>query len=98
MYDSGHILSNRVTECAHPLEGYWAAPDTHTEMLWVFERKSEQMRCEIRRDGAGAGYEMLVTSADGSQRMERFADTGALIKRTLDFQRELLETGWRQPK
>jgi hypothetical protein len=67
-------------------------------MLWIFERKGERMRCEIRRDGSGAGYEMLVTKPDGSQRMERFEDTGALIKRTLDFQRELMETGWRQPK
>jgi hypothetical protein len=67
-------------------------------MLWVFERKDEQMRCEIRREGVGAGYEMIVTNADGSQRMELFEETAALIKRTLEFQRELLETGWRQPK
>jgi hypothetical protein len=67
-------------------------------MLWIFERQGEQMRCEIRRDGVGAGYEMIVTNADGSQRMDRFDDTGELIKRTLEFQRELMETGWRQPK
>ena len=67
-------------------------------MLWVFERKGEQMRCEIRRDAEGAGYEMIVTNADGSQRMERFEETEGLIKRTLEFQRELMETGWRQPK
>ena len=66
-------------------------------MLWVFERKDEQMRCEIRREGAGPGYEMIVTNPDGSQRMERFDETSALIKRTLEFQRELLESGWRQP-
>ena len=41
---------------------------------------------------------MIVTSPDGSQRMERFEETSDLIKRTLDLQRELLETGWRQPK
>ena len=68
------------------------------DMLWVFELKGDQMRCEIRREGVGAGYEMIVTSPDGSQRMERFEETGALIKRTLEFQRELMETGWRQPK
>lgn len=68
------------------------------EMLWIFERKGEQMRCEIRRDGSGSGYEMIVSSPDGSQRMEKFDDISALIKRTLDFQRDLLENGWRQPK
>jgi hypothetical protein len=67
-------------------------------MLWVFERQGEQMRCEIRREGAGTGFEMIVTTPDGSQRMERFGETNDLIKRTLDLQRELLESGWRQPK
>ena len=72
--------------------------DRAAEMLWIFERKGEQMRCEIRREGTGSGYEMIVTSPDGSQRMERFEETNDLIKRTLDLQRELLESGWRQPK
>jgi hypothetical protein len=67
-------------------------------MLWIFERKGERMRCEIRRDGDGTGYEMIVTSNDGSQRMEKFMDTSDLIKRTMDFQRDLLESEWRQPK
>jgi hypothetical protein len=67
-------------------------------MLWIFEREGEQMSCEIRREGAGSGYEIILTSPDGSQRMERFAETTDLIKRSLDLQGELLETGWRQPK
>jgi hypothetical protein len=67
-------------------------------MLWIFERKGEHMRCEIHRDSEGSGYEMIVTRADGSQVMERFDETDALIRRTLEFQRELMETGWRQPK
>jgi hypothetical protein len=66
-------------------------------MLWIFERKGQQMRCEIRREGAGTGFEMIVTTADGSQRMERFDETHDLIRRTLDLQREMLESGWRQP-
>jgi hypothetical protein len=67
-------------------------------MLWIFERKGEQMRCEIRREREGPGYEMIVTSPDGSQRMERFEETNDLIKGALGLQRELLESGWRQPK
>jgi hypothetical protein len=67
-------------------------------MLWIFERKGEQMRCEIRREREGSGYEMIVTSPDGSQRMERFEETNDLIKGALGLQRELLESGWRQPK
>ena len=56
------------------------------------------MTCEIRREGDGAGFEMIVTTPDGSQRMETFGETNELIKRTLDLQLELLESGWRQPK
>jgi hypothetical protein len=67
-------------------------------MLWIFERKGELMRCEIRRESDGAGFEMIVTTPDGSQRMERFDETDELIRRTLDLQREMLESGWRQPK
>ena len=67
-------------------------------MLWIFERKGRQMRCEIRREGAGVGFEMIVTTADGSQRMERFDETSELIRRTLELQREMLASGWRQPK
>jgi hypothetical protein len=67
-------------------------------MLWIFERQGEQMTCEIRREGDGAGFEMIVTTPDGSQRMETFGETNELIKRTLDLQLELLESGWRQPK
>ncbi len=66
-------------------------------MLWIFERDGQQMLCEIRR-GDGAGFEMILTSPDGSQRMEQFEETSDLIRRTLDLQRDLLETGWRQPK
>ena len=93
-------MSNRNAVCntAGALSDYLRYTGSSLEMLWVFERKGEQMRCEIRRDAEGAGYEMIVTSADGSQRMERFEETEGLIKRTLEFQRELMETGWRQPK
>ena len=67
-------------------------------MLWTFQRDGQELLCEIRREGVGSGYELIVTSPDGSQRMERFEDTSALIKRTLDFQRDLIEEGWRSPR
>lgn len=67
-------------------------------MLWTFKRNGEQLRCEIRRESIGPGYELIITNPDGSQRMERFDDTAALIKRTLELQRDLIEAGWRAPK
>ncbi len=66
-------------------------------MIWIFERANERLRCEIHRESAGPGYELVVTHPDGSQRMERFEETSALIKRSLDLQMELIEAGWRAP-
>jgi hypothetical protein len=66
-------------------------------MLWIFERHEERLHCEIRRGSEGPGYELIITNPDGSQRMERFEETGALIKRSFDLQRELIESGWRAP-
>jgi hypothetical protein len=67
-------------------------------MLWTFDRAGEQLCCEIRRESGGSGYELVITNPDGSQRMERFEDTPALIKRTLELQRDLIEAGWRSPR
>lgn len=67
-------------------------------MLWTFDRDGEMLRCEIRRDGVGSGYELIITNPDRSQRMERFENTAALIKRSFDLQREFIEAGWRCPK
>jgi len=66
-------------------------------MIWIFERANERLRCEIRREGVGPGFELIITNPDGSQRMERFEDASALIKRSLDFQMELIDAGWRPP-
>ena len=66
-------------------------------MIWIFERANERLRCEIRRETAGPGFELIITNPDGSQRMEQFDDTSALIKRSHDLQLELLAAGWRLP-
>jgi hypothetical protein len=66
-------------------------------MIWIFERGDERLRCEIHRESAGQGFELIITHPDGSHRMERFEDPSALIKRSLDLQMELIEAGWRPP-
>ena len=66
-------------------------------MYWFFERNGERLRWEIRRDAAGAGYELVVTPPGGPEATERFADPTALIERSLALQQSLLDEGWRSP-
>ena len=67
-------------------------------MIWSFEREGATQRCEIRRDIDGQYYELVVTAPDGSEQTERFEDPSALITRSLDVMRGLIDDGWRPPK
>jgi hypothetical protein len=67
-------------------------------MIWSFEREGASQRCEIRRDIDGQYYELVVTGPDGSEQTERFEDPSALIARSLDFMRGLIDDGWRPPQ
>jgi hypothetical protein len=66
-------------------------------MIWSFEREGLTLRCEIRRDLDLQYYEFAVTKSDGSQQVERFEEPTAVIARSIDVMRGLLEDGWRSP-
>ncbi len=66
-------------------------------MIWSFERTGQRLSCEIRRDVDGQYYEFVVTSPDGSERTERYEDPSAVIARSVDVMRGLIEDGWRSP-
>jgi hypothetical protein len=67
-------------------------------MIWSFEREGATRRCEIRREADGLCYEFVTTGPDGSEQAERFEDPSELIARSVDFMRELLDSGWRPPQ
>jgi hypothetical protein len=64
-------------------------------MVWSFERRGESLRCEIRRDVDADAYEFVLTRPDGSEQAERFDDPAAVIARSVDVMRGLIEEGWR---
>jgi hypothetical protein len=66
-------------------------------MIWSFERQGENLCCEIRRDVDADVYEFVLTRPDGSQDAERFDDASAVIARSVDVMRALIEDGWRSP-
>jgi hypothetical protein len=67
-------------------------------MIWSFEREGASQRCEVRRDVDGQYYEFVTTGPDGSEHTERFEDPSALIARSVDFMRGLIDDGWRPPQ
>jgi hypothetical protein len=66
-------------------------------MIWSFERQGKSLQCEIRRDMDGQYYEFVVTDPDGSEQTEQYEDPSAVIKRSIDVMRGLIEDGWRSP-
>ena len=66
-------------------------------MIWFFERQDLRLRYEIRRQPDGHDYELVITSPDGTQALERYSDPLALLHRTEDLERSLRAQGWQVP-
>ena len=65
-------------------------------MFWWFERSGKFLRYEARELGDG-GYELCVIDPDGTERVERFDDSGELTNRQVEFERQLARDGWTGP-
>lgn len=65
-------------------------------MFWWFERNGNYLRCEVLELGSGT-FELRVIHADGSERVEQFADAADLAKRQQAVVQELARDGWSGP-
>ena len=65
-------------------------------MFWWFERKGQFLRYETR-EAANGGYEFCVINPDGSEHVERFADSAQLAKRQAEFEEQITAEGWSGP-
>jgi hypothetical protein len=65
-------------------------------MIWFFERKGQYVRCETRKATDGA-YELVITDADGAERVERFQESASLAKRQVELEHTLTAEGWTGP-
>ena len=65
-------------------------------MIWFFEKKGQFVRCDTRKAGDGY-YELVITDADGTERVERFEDSASLAKRQVSLEQSLAEEGWTGP-
>ena len=64
-------------------------------MFWWFERNGAFLRFETRN--VPDGFELRIIQADGSDRVERFADSTQLAKRQTDLEATLAADGWTGP-
>jgi hypothetical protein len=65
-------------------------------MVWFFERESERLQYEIRREEAGSGYELVISaSADDTKTVQKVSSPAELIERSQDMWTFLLNGGWR---
>ena len=63
-------------------------------MIWFFERESSSLRCEIRREMAGDGYEVVVAEG-AAEKVERVDSPSVLLERSQHVWAALLADGWR---
>ena len=68
--------------------------ETTADMLWSFHRAGEQLVYEIRTRPDAHGYELIIRSPDGTEKVELFEDHTAVDRRAEELQRELLDNGW----
>ncbi len=65
-------------------------------MIWFFEKRGTYVRCETRKTDDGA-YELLITEPDGTERIERFEDSGELARRQVELEQGYAADGWTGP-
>ena len=65
-------------------------------VFWWFERKGQFLRYEAR-EGVNGGYEFCVFEPDGTEHVERFADSAELTKRQEEFEQQITSEGWTGP-
>ena len=67
-------------------------------MFYFFRRGAARIRCEVRTDSDGHGYELVVDRPDAMVSVERFGGPPELNRRWLEIERTLLREGWSGPQ
>jgi len=66
-------------------------------MIWFYERHGVFIRCETRDAPNGDGFELVMIDPDGTERVERYADSASLQRRQEELQDSLTHDGWTGP-
>lgn len=64
-------------------------------MIWFFERASERLQYEIRRDDDGPGYELIIRASADEKTVQKVDSPAELIERSQHVWSFLLDGGWK---
>ena len=67
-------------------------------MFYFFRRGDALIRCEVRTDWNGEGYELVIDRTDAMVRVEWFSGAGELNRHWTAFEDRLLRDGWLGPR
>ena len=70
-------------------------PAENTGMVWFFERRGAYVRVETR--SVPDGFELAIDHPDGTQIVERFADSREMATRQRTLEHAFSEDGWKGP-
>jgi hypothetical protein len=66
-------------------------------VFYFYRRGPESVQCEVRSAPDGPGYEIVITSQDGSERYERFATSEQVHERWIEIHKDFEQDGWWGP-
>ena len=66
-------------------------------MIWFYAKLGNHLRCEVRQATNGERFDLIITEADGTERVERFDDSASVTQRTLQLEAEWISQGWDGP-
>ena len=66
-------------------------------MIWFYAKQGRHLRCEVRRLVDGDQFDLVITDADGAERIEHFEDSASVTRRSQQLEAEWLTDGWDGP-
>ncbi len=66
-------------------------------MFYFFRRNGSSIRCEVRVDSGGHGYELIVDRPNAMLTVERFGAPPELDRRWREIEQTLVREGWEGP-
>lgn len=66
-------------------------------MFYFFLRGPDTVQCEVRSAADGSGYEIVISEADGAERVERFPTSEQVHLRWIELHKRFEHDGWWGP-